>query len=112
MLKIYCLCAAWCRTCDAYKNIFISLQHHWPDRVSAVWVDVEDHANELGDVDIETFPTLMIADTLVVYFIGPVLPQQAVAHRLVDQILAGNVPALEDARILSLMLRLEEASTS
>lgn len=109
MLKIYCLCAAWCRTCDSYVNIFTSLQHHWPDRVSAVWVDIEDHADAMGDVDIETFPTLLITDSLAVYFLGPVLPQQAVAHRLVDQILAGNVPALEDGHILTLMLRLEEA---
>ncbi len=106
MLTIYCLCAAWCRTCDAYAAVEDSLRSHRSGRLQWVWVDIEDHADAIADVDIETFPTLLIADAQAVYFFGPVLPQPAVTARLIDQVLAGKLPTLEDRQILALKDRL------
>lgn len=87
-----CLCAAWCRTCDAYRTVFDTLaaQHpHW----RFVWLDVEDEAALLGDeIDIETFPTLLIADAEGVRFWGALPPHSGVLERMLAHPPAGCVP--------------------
>ena len=94
-LTIYCLCAAWCRTCDAYVEVFESLKQAWPRNVSWVWVDIEDHADLLDDVDVENFPSLLVTSGEYVYFFGPVLPQKAIATQLVERVLAGKIDPQE-----------------
>ena len=46
------------------------------------WVDIEDEAELVGDLDVETFPTLVIADDTQVRFVGPVTPQRETLQRL------------------------------
>jgi hypothetical protein len=46
------------------------------------WIDIEDEADMLGDLDIETFPTLVIADGARVRFAGPLTPQPETLKRL------------------------------
>ena len=46
------------------------------------WVDIEDEADLVGDLDVETFPTLVIADDTQVRFAGPVTPQRDTLQRL------------------------------
>ena len=46
------------------------------------WVDIEDEAELVGDLDVETFPTLVIADDTQVRFAGPVTPQRDTLQRL------------------------------
>lgn len=46
------------------------------------WIDIEDEADLLGEVDVETFPTLVIADVAAVRFAGPVAPQAGTLRRL------------------------------
>lgn len=50
------------------------------------WVDVEDEADAMGEVDIETFPTLLIARGPVPLFLGPVAPSGAQLARLVARL--------------------------
>ena len=51
------------------------------------WVDVEDEAAAVGDLDVETFPTLVIgAADGGVRFAGPVLPQAAQIPRLLKSL--------------------------
>ncbi len=81
-LTIVCLCAEWCGTCRDYRPLFDSLAASLrPHRFS--WVDIEDQADLAGDVDVETFPTLLIADGEHVLFAGPVLPRLADTQRLI-----------------------------
>ena len=47
------------------------------------WVDVEDEADAMGDVDIETFPTVLIAREGKPLFFGPVLPSGTQFTRLI-----------------------------
>lgn len=56
-----CLCAAWCGTCGIYRPLFNELARAHPD-VRFEWVDIEDESDLAGDLDVETFPTLLIAD--------------------------------------------------
>ncbi|WP_233259164.1 thioredoxin family protein [Rubrivivax albus] len=87
---VACLCAAWCRTCDAYVETFQHLRTEFPT-ARFVWVDVEDHAALLDDLDVVDFPTLVIASGDRPLFAGPVLPQPAVASQLIRTALAGGL---------------------
>jgi thioredoxin-like negative regulator of GroEL len=79
---VACLCAAWCGTCTSYRATFDELAARHPDKYF-LWVDIEDHADVVGDLDVENFPTLLIQRHEHVAFFGTMLPEPNVAHRLV-----------------------------
>jgi hypothetical protein len=107
-LFIACLCAEWCGSCREYRAVFEAAD---PSGAQApgdvrVWIDVEDHAEVLGDFDIETFPTVLIGDrTGRVYFYGSVTPHARTLERLVGGARAGELPAIEDAEVIELAER-------
>ncbi|MFA9216033.1 MAG: thioredoxin family protein [Sphingomonadaceae bacterium] len=80
---VACLCAAWCGTCASYRAVFEELAARHPDKVF-IWIDIEDHADVVGDLDVENFPTLLIQQHEQVAFFGTMLPDAAVAHRLLQ----------------------------
>jgi hypothetical protein len=83
-LTIACLCAAWCRTCDAYREVFESATAELRaagHTVAAHWIDIEDQAEWVGDLDVETFPTLLVAQGDQVRFFGPLEPQPETLRR-------------------------------
>ena len=49
------------------------------------WIDIEDEADLLGDVDVETFPTLLLIGPEGVRFAGPVAPHADTLRRLLLQ---------------------------
>lgn len=79
---VACLCAAWCGTCGSYRASFDELAARHPDKLF-VWIDIEDRADVVGELDIENFPTLLIQQHDQVAFFGTVLPDANLAHRLV-----------------------------
>lgn len=79
---IACLCAAWCDTCCAYRSSFDQLATLHPDK-RFVWIDIEDQADFIGDIDVENFPTLLIQRGDTVAFFGTVLPDVKLADRLI-----------------------------
>jgi thioredoxin-like negative regulator of GroEL len=82
-LVVACLCAAWCGTCASYRAVFEELAARHPDKYF-LWVDIEDHADLVGDLDVENFPTLLIQRHEHVAFFGTMLPDANVAHRLIE----------------------------
>lgn len=78
---VACLCAAWCDTCTAYKSKFDELAAMHPDQ-RFVWIDIEDQAAVVGELDIDNFPTLLIQQRDTVCFFGTVLPDLRLADRL------------------------------
>ena len=101
-----CLCAAWCRTCDAYRDIFDAAASQHP-QMRFVWLDVEDEADLLGDLDIETFPTLLLAaDGRRASFFGPLPPQPGVLARMLASMAA---PATVDPQAQALLERVRAA---
>ena len=84
---VVCLCAQWCGTCRDYRAVFDQLARAHP-AVRFVWIDIEDDAEVAGDLDVETFPTLLLADGQVARFLGPLLPQAAVLSRLLESLQA------------------------
>lgn len=85
-VHLACLCAAWCRLCDDYRPMFervaAELRATSP-QVQAHWIDIEDEAALVGDLDIETFPTLVIAGPDAVRFAGALTPHEDTLKRLV-----------------------------
>jgi len=88
LLWVVCLCAGWCNTCSDYRATFDAVARQWPG-VRFEWVDIEDEAEVTGDVDVETFPTLLVADASGTRFLGPLLPQAGVLTRLISNLQAG-----------------------
>jgi len=78
---VACLCAAWCDTCQAYQSKFAELSALHPEQ-RFVWIDIEDNAHIVGDLDINNFPTLLIQRQDSVSFFGTVLPDARQADRL------------------------------
>lgn len=80
---VACLCAAWCDTCREYRSGFHALANTFPD-AAFVWLDVEDDARLIGDIEVENFPTLLIQRGDAVLFFGVMLPQPDQLKRLVQ----------------------------
>jgi thioredoxin-like negative regulator of GroEL len=95
---VACLCAAWCGTCASYRGTFEAMAARHPG-MQFVWIDIEDQADLLGELDVENFPTLLFQRGDTVAFFGTVLPDQALAERL----LAAQVAQSDDelARVAS-----------
>jgi thioredoxin 1 len=92
--RVICLCAAWCGVCREWTPIFEQLAATHP-QVQFAWVDVEDEADAMGDVDVETFPTLLVAHGAHARFFGPVQPSFVQVTRLVGSLI--SAPATERA---------------
>jgi thioredoxin-like negative regulator of GroEL len=80
---VACLCAAWCGTCTSYRPAFEALAARHPDAVF-VWIDIEDQADVVGDLDVENFPTLLIQRGDTVAFFGTTLPDAGIAERMLQ----------------------------
>ena len=98
-LLVACLCAQWCRTCDAYRDTLVATQAamrvgHPHAELRFVWVDIEDESELVGDLDIEDFPTILLARGDQVLFFGPVMPHAQTLDRLVRSALDTDLPAL------------------
>jgi thioredoxin-like negative regulator of GroEL len=97
VLLVACLCAAWCRTCADYRVHFEAVTAPLGARVQTRWVDIEDEADRLGEVDVVDFPTVLLATQGRAVFLGPVLPHAGTLERLVEEALHGRLPPLADA---------------
>ena len=84
---VICLCADWCDTCRDYRAAFDQAAAAHPALIFR-WLDIEDEAAALGDLDVETFPTLLIGTARALRFAGPVLPQAGHLARLLQSLQA------------------------
>jgi thiol-disulfide isomerase/thioredoxin len=79
---VACLCAAWCRTCDGYQPQLARLAAR--DAARFFWIDIEDDDAWVGELDVETFPTLLVLGPGAApapLFFGPLPPQIGVFER-------------------------------
>ena len=58
-LVVLALCADWCGTCRDFRQMLDRLARARPEIVFA-WADIEDDAELVGDIDVESFPTLAV----------------------------------------------------
>ena len=100
---VICLCAQWCGTCRDYQPTFAAMQARFP-QARFQWVDVEDESERVDPVEVENFPTLLIAHTGRARFFGPLTPQPEMLERLIQASLAPDAPALPAAGEAQLLL--------
>jgi thiol-disulfide isomerase/thioredoxin len=91
-LLVACLCADWCGTCREYAPRFEQLRAAFPS-VQFVWIDVEDESELVDPIEVENFPTLLIATPDRVQFFGTVMPHLETLQRLVETQLPAGAPA-------------------
>lgn len=85
------LCAAWCGVCREFAPAVAELARQHPD-ASVHWVDVEDSADLVDELDVNNFPTLLIGVDGQPVFFGTILPHAQTAARLIQD--AAALPPL------------------
>jgi len=106
-LLMACLCANWCGTCRDYEAVFAACATEFGARVQPLWVDIEDEAELVDDIDVDNFPTLLLASGDELLFLGTITPHAQTLSRLVAGALAGELkPAAGSTPAASLPRRL------
>ena len=103
------LCAAWCGTCRDWQPVFDQQAQAFTGRADFAWVDVEDHDEVMGHVDVENFPTLLIARGDEVLFFGTITPHVHTLARLVQSALQGDLKPVRDSEVAGLPQRVRAA---
>jgi thiol-disulfide isomerase/thioredoxin len=103
---VVCLCAEWCGVCRDYQSRFEQVQATFA-QARFLWIDVEDEAELLDPLDVEDFPTLLLAVGHEPRFFGPVTPQVETLERLIrSQIENPAAPALAKPAVADLVARI------
>ena len=98
------LCADWCGACREWRAVFDAAAVANPQH-RFVWIDIEDQGDVVGDLDIDTFPTLLVATGHRVLFFGTILPTAGLLTRLLKS-LDGQQPVAATPQSLALLQRL------
>jgi thioredoxin 1 len=100
---VICLCADWCGLCRDYQMVFAQMAKRYP-AFRFAWLDIEDQSDLVCDLEVETFPTLLLADTQGTRFFGPLTPQAETLSRLLDSLARSSLqvtpPLLAERQLL------------
>ena len=112
-MHVACLCAAWCSLCNGYALVFeqaLAADREAPVHLQSHWIDIEDEAELVGDLDVQTFPTLIVFDAHHVWFAGALTPQPETLRRVLraaqQAATSGARPATQPAEVLALVQQL------
>ncbi len=83
---VVCLCAEWCGTCREYRSIFLSKASDFV-AMYFYWLDVEEEAVWVEDIDVESFPLLFVYYEGKILFYGTVLPHVSHLNRLLSSLM-------------------------
>ena len=92
-MLVACLCADWCSTCRDYQTTFVQMQAQFPG-ARFVWIDVENESELVDPIEVENFPTLLIARRDQALFFGTVTPHVETLQRLIRTQLEDDARAL------------------
>jgi thioredoxin-like negative regulator of GroEL len=107
---VVALCAEWCGTCRDYFAAFAQLAKR-EGEVRHLWIDIEDDSDWLGDVEVETLPSLLVLRDAQPLFFGPVLPHIEVLERTLRALMqhapasSANADAATSQHIVAHLLR-------
>jgi thioredoxin 1 len=85
-VHVLCLCAEWCHICVEYRPGFLALARDFP-QARFRWIDIEDEAEEAGELEVENFPTIRVTRGEAVLFHGPMEPLHAQLRRLLASLM-------------------------
>lgn len=105
MIDVFCLCAAWCNVCRDFMPSFLQLE---AGDCRLHWVDIEEHDAALGALDIENFPTIIVANAAGdVLYAGPIEPQIAKLQRLMRAATGQALAAIDDVEWIDAVSKLK-----
>ena len=109
-LLVICLCAQWCDTCCDYRIRFDEVRAKFR-QAQFLWIDIEDEAELLHPLDVEDFPTLLLAVGKAPVFFGPVRPQPATLERMIRAQMdkGATASALANPALTELVARIRAA---
>ena len=84
---VTCLCAEWCDVCREYRPGFLALAERFP-RAEFAWLDVEDDAEEVGEREIESFPTIEVTRGAARLFYGVLQPKPEHLARVLENLIS------------------------
>ena len=88
-ISVTCICAEWCHLCGEYRPGFFKLAADFPEAAFG-WLDTEDDAEQVGELEIENFPTILVKRADETLFFGPQPPSHDILRRLLQRILRGK----------------------
>ena len=91
---VVAFCAEWCGTCRSFRPVLEALAAAYP-QLGFAWLDIEDDAELVGEIEVDSFPTLAIFDRGVALYFGVTLPLQEVVARLIRSALGADQPLVE-----------------
>lgn len=110
---VACLCAQWCGVCRDYRQRFedVSSQVHASHpHVQFLWIDIEDEADLLHPLDVEDFPTVLLARGDQVRYFGPLTPQAQTLVRMIEShTLNDSASAWPQPELVALLARVRQA---
>jgi thiol-disulfide isomerase/thioredoxin len=98
-LLVACLCAEWCGTCKDYRAPFLQLQTEFPS-ARFMWIDIEDEAELVDPIEVDDFPTLLIAAHGQPQFFGTVTPHLDTLRRLIQSALEPGARPLAQVQVV------------
>jgi thioredoxin 1 len=104
-LLVVCLCAQWCGTCNDYRALFDAMQAEFA-QARFVWVDIEDEADLVDPIEVEDFPTLLIASGDTPRFFGTVMPHAETLRRLLQSAAEADASTVASPEVSALVQRL------
>jgi len=104
-LLVVCLCARWCGTCRQYQPLFEAMQSEFAGRARLMWVDIEDEAELVGSLEVENFPTLLMAQGDEIRFFGPVLPHRKTLEQMIQKAIKGPLITVQDPALTAIARR-------
>jgi thioredoxin 1 len=107
-LLVACLCAQWCRTCDDYRPLFAQFGAEFPD-AELRWIDIEDEADLVDPIEVDHFPTILIATDGHARFFGAVTPHIDTLRRLFLACAGHGAPAVDSIEVTKLLTRLQSS---
>ena len=108
-LQVVALCAQWCGTCRDYAAPFAALGAEFSG-VAFRWVDIEDEADLVDPVEVDNFPSILIARNGRALFFGSITPHLETLRRLISaQLDDPQAASLPDPQVQALAMRLARA---
>ena len=103
---IACLCADWCQICQTWQPTFERLSSDLSSKARVLWVDIEDEEDTLGPVEVDDFPTLLVARGDEVLFFGTIRAEERSVVQVFERARRGELVRVEDRRLAGLPGRL------
>jgi hypothetical protein len=70
-----------------------------------MWVDIEDEAELVGSLEVENFPTLLMAQGDEIRFFGPVLPHRKTLEQMIQKAIKGPLITVQDPALTAIARR-------